>query len=897
MKIQSMGNLFRLFVVLMLLLFPAAGGAVRIKYSINELWRFSRQDAPQASSSGFSDASWEMVHLPHTWNCSDTMDDEQGYYRGAAWYRRSIHIPHNYHNKQITILFEGANQEVELFVNGNSAGTHAGGYTRFSFDITALLKPGADNQLAVKVNNRHNPDIPPLSADFTFFGGIYRDVYLVVSSQQHISTTHYASDGVYVRTPEVSESLAKLSIETMLSNASSVKKQVIVEHLLMDADQIVVGTVSKKYKLGEKTVNIPVSQYLELKQPSLWSPESPYLYSVCTRVYDEKKKQVLDEVYQTIGFRWYEFTTEKGFVMNGKPYKLIGTNRHQCYDRIGNALPDEIHVKDVLLLKQMGGNFLRVSHYPQDPVVMEMCDKLGIITSVEIPIVNEITMSEGFTSTSLEMTREMIFQDFNRPSVVIWAYMNEVLLYPPFKNNPQKHDDYLKAVGLLAQQIENQIRKDDPSRYTMIPFHANIDLYDQTGLTHIPKILGWNLYQGWYGSTFDRFGSFLDSASERLKGIPFIITEYGADVDPRLHSFNPLRMDYTQEWANLYHEEYIRAIMARTFVVGATIWNLNDFHSEERGNAVPHINSKGIVTTTRQLKDTYLHYQALLLQSPVVNIGGRNWTIRGGNADSNSTCMQPVKVYSNLPEVEFFINGTSLGRKTTVEAIAEFTIPFINGMNVLEAVGHTNGREIRDLIKVDFKMIPVPLKCKKQDFTSINVMLGSKRYFEDKEMDVIWLPEQEYTHGNWGYTGGSAYVKPTRFGQQPASDVNVAGTDRDPVFQTMRRGIESFRLDVPDGEYTVSLYFAEIISVSPKVLVYNLGDDPLAEEKNERVFDVYINEQQVIHELNIAKEAGDHRAIIRKFIVQAKDGTGINIRFDALKGEAVLNALRVYHNN
>jgi beta-galactosidase len=356
-------------------------------------------------------------------------------------------------------------------------------------------------------------------------------------------------------------------------------------------------------------------------------------------------------------------------------------------------------------------------------------------------------------------------------------------------------------------------------------------------------------------------------------------------------------MDYTQEWANLYHEEYIRAIMARTFVVGANIWNLNDFHSEERGNAVPHINSKGIVSTTRQPKDTYLHYQALFLKSPVVNIGGRNWNIRGGNSDANATSLQPVKVYSNLPEIEFIVNGMSLGRKKTVDAIAEFNIPFVHGANLLEAVGHYRGSEVRDMIRVDFRMIPNPLITNQQPFTSINVMLGTKRYFEDKEQSVIWLPEQEYTPGSWGYTGGSVYVKPTRFGQQPASDVNILGTDRDPVFQTMRRGIESFRLDVPDGEYTVSLYFAEIITSSPRVLLYNLGDDALVEEKQERIFDVSINGQLLVHQLNVAKEAGEHRGIVRKFVVQVKDGKGLEIRFNALKGEAILNALRVYRND
>lgn len=652
----------------------------------------------------------------------------------------------------------------------------------------------------------------------------------------------------------------------------------------------------KRVRLAGGTCNQKEVLRMEVKAPALWSPESPSIYTVRTRVYDERTKQLMDEVYQPLGFRWFEFSAETGFSLNGKPYKLIGTNRHQCFDGMGNALPDEIHVRDVLLLKEMGGNFLRVSHYPQDPVVMEMCDRLGIITSVEIPIVNAITEHEDFYRNSIEMTREMIFQDFNRPSVLIWAYMNEVLLRPPFRDDPERHSTYLKSVEQLAKAIEQQIRQDDPYRATLIPFHGNFDLYHQAGLTRIPMIIGWNLYQGWYGGTFDGFGKFLDDAQEKLKGMPFIITEYGADVDPRLHSLEPARFDYTQEWANLYHEAYIKAIMERTYVVGANIWNLNDFHSEERGFAVPHINNKGIVSTTREVKDTYLHYQALLKAEPVVAIGGRNWNIRGGVASGELKVHQPVKVYSNLNEIEFFVNGKSLGKKNPVDAIAEFSVPFEPGGNVLEAVGMSDGKWIRDLLRVDFRMIATPLNQGHVPFESINVMLGSKRYFEEKDKSVIWLPEQLYTPGSWGFIGGESYVKRTRHGQLPASDFNILNTSIDPVYQTKRIGIEQFKLDVPDGTYTVSLYFAELLSGKTNVLAYNLGDDAIAENVAERIFSVTINGVKLIQSLNVAGEYGEQTAVEKKFSVQARNGEGIAIQFLPEKDVPFLNALRVYRN-
>ncbi len=918
------------FFILLLLVTAGSAFSARIKFSINDNWRFLQQDIALAFNPDVADTGWEMVNLPHTWNKTDVMDDEPGYYRGIGWYRRTVELPADYSNKQITIYFEGANQETEVFVNGKSAGTHVGGYTRFSFDITPLVKAGTKNLIAVKVNNRYNELIPPLTADFTFFGGIYRDVFLIVTEKQHVSTTHYASEGIYITTPSVNEKQARVEIKTLLTNASSQDKKLIVEHTVFNpSDKKEVVSVKAKVNTVKSSVHQENTQQLVIQHPALWCPESPSIYRIRTRILEEKTGRVLDELYQPLGLRWYEFSAEKGFFLNGKPYKLIGTNRHQCYDRMGNALPDEIHVRDVKMLKEMGGNFLRVSHYPQDPVVMEMCDKLGIITSVEIPIVNAITENEEFSRNSIEMAREMVFQDYNRPSVLIWSYMNEVMLRPPFSTDSVRHSIYLKSVGSLAERIEKQIRLDDPYRYTIIPFHGSFERYESAGLTRIPMLIGWNLYQGWYGNTFDGFGKYLDEVQAKLKGKPFFITEYGADVDPRLHSFEPVRFDYTQEWANLYHEVYYKAIMERTFVVGATIWNLNDFHSEDRGNAVPHINSKGIVSTTRQVKDTYLHYQALLRKTPIVNIGGRNWTIRGGNASADNTCNQPVKVYSNLAAVELFLNGKSLGKQPTTDAIATFSVPFVNGENVMEAVGYANShslmkavgpaeaqsvneavgpaeaQSVRDMLRIDFRMIPARLDEaqpffvpdeERLPFESLNVMLGSKRYFEEKDKSVIWLPEKPYTPGSWGYTGGKNYVKRTRHGQQPASDLNILATDIDPVFQTMRHGIEEFNLDVPDGEYTITLYFAELMSKTTKVLVYNLGDDAIADDIDERIFSVSINDVPVIRNLNVAAEVGELTALSKKFVVNAENGNGIRIKFIPVKGEPILNALRIYRN-
>jgi len=888
--------------VLVLVFFLSVSSAImannpRTVVSVNESWKFSTGDDTQdVLLSSFDDHAWQLISIPHTWNKEDAADEPEGYYRGIGWYRRTIDIPVEAKERQVFISFEGVNQEAELFVNGKSAGTHVGGYTRFCFNITGLVHVGKPNFFAVKVNNRYNENIPPLTADFTFFGGIYRDVNLIYTEDQHISTTWYASSGVFITTPSVSEKEASVSIKTFITNDDVRSGKVRIENVILSpkGDQLI--TKTSALKLAPGTTTPSVQENILIGNPQLWSPDSPSLYKVITRLYDSKTNALLDEVINPLGLRWYEFSADKGFFLNGKSIKLIGTNRHQCFLNMGNALSDEMHVRDVKLLKDMGANFLRVSHYPQDHTVMEMCDKLGIICSVEIPIVNGITESEAFTNNCLAMAREMVMQDYNRPSVMIWAYMNEVLLRPPYKDS-NKSGHYLKSVTELAARLEAQIRQDDPARYTMIPCHGNFDAYFNAGLLDIPKLIGFNLYQGWYSGTFDGFGKFLDNAKKRVPDKPFIISEYGADVDPRLHSFEPQRFDYSQEYANLYHEAYIKAIMERPFVAGAAIWNLNDFYSEDRANAVPHVNNKGIVSLNRELKDTYLQYKAILSTQPVVAIGGMNWMIRGGEADQQGNCIQPVKVYSNQKTVGLSVNGFNLGFKEVVDHIALFDVPFKNGKNILDAASSTGKGIIRDQLTIDFRSVPFDLKDINHPFTEINVLMGSKRYFEDKTSSVIWIPEKEYTPGTWGYVGGQPYLKRSNFGSQPASDLNIQGTTDDPVYQTMRVGLKAFKMDVPDGKYTITLYWAELQSTADrKALAYNLGNDALKEDFTNRSFDVDINRSNVVKDLDLSKAYGEQRAVIRKFEVDATNGEGITVSFRKGVGEPILNAIRVYRN-
>lgn len=869
----------------------------RVIYTVNDGWKFTKGSPAEAEQAGCDDSSWETVSIPHTWNDKDADDDAPGFYRGTAWYRRHLFIDSSRKGQQAVMYFEGANQELKLYLNGRFVGEHKGGYTRFCFDITSRLLYGQDNVFAICVSNAHNPDIPPLSADFTFFGGVYRDVYLQFMNPVHVATNDYASSGVYIRTPEVGASAASVEITTLLTNDSSRPTEVVVENSVCDAEGKVVKKSLARVKLSSRETKTCVSPEMKIVSPHLWDIDNPYLYTVYTRVL--RNGITLDEVSNPLGLRWFKFDPEEGFFLNGKHRKLIGTARHQDYLRRGNALPDGMHVRDVLLLKEMGGNFLRVSHYPQDPVVMEMCDKLGIVTSVEIPVINAVTETEEFLHNSVEMAKEMVRQDFNRPSVMIWGYMNEIFLRRPYTEG-ERLERYYRFTERVARSLESTIRKEDPSRCTMMAYHNMPQYYEDAHLTDIPMIQGWNLYQGWYEPDINEFQRLLDRAHDKYKGKVLLVTEYGPGVDQRIHSFQPERFDFSQEYGLVYHRHYLGEMMKRPFIAGSSLWNLNDFYSESRTDVLPHVNNKGIVGLDRERKDVYWFYKAALSRKPVLVIGNREWKDRSGAADvGRRECVQSVPVFSNAEEVELFANGRSLGKKPVGDGCVLFDVPFSDGWNQLEASAVAGGEELRDMLRIHFRLVGSQPRVGEFPAEGINVMLGSARYYEDRTENLTWLPEREYTPGGWGFVGGEAYRRSTAFGTLPGTDIDIAGTDTNPIFQTQRVGIQSFKADVPDGEYSIYLYWAELSSDKAKeALAYNLGAD-VENKRNatdSRIFGVSVNGTMALDSLDIARQYGYARAVVKKFVVLVRDGKGLSVDFHKQEGEPVLNAIRIYKN-
>ncbi len=858
--------------------------AARTVISMNNDWQFTKENKTQQL------LKWEAVHLPHTWNADDVMDDVPGYYRGVGLYKRTLSLDKKFKGKQLYLLFEGANQVAELYINGVKAGEHVGGYSAFSFCITNLVNFDKENEVLVKIDNSFNQDIPPLSADFTFYGGIYRDVWLQAVDAVHFSMEDCAGNGIYISTPSVNAKNATVLVKASVSNKELTSKKIRISTVVRNKAGKIVGSGFQQEVIEPGVTRSVRHSFIKINEPQLWSPESPCLYSATSEIKDAVTGKLLDSVTNPLGFRWFHFDADNGFFLNGKPYKLVGTSRHQDYKGLGNALPDSLAVQDIRLIKKMGGNFLRIAHYPQDPSVIAACDSLGILTSVEIPVVNEITETDNFYNNCLAMQVEMIRQHYNHPSVIIWCYMNEVLLRPRYNNDKEKQKKYFASVARLAKALDSITRKEDPSRYTMMAHHGDYNRYKETGLIDIPMIVGWNLYAGWYGPKLTDFPAFLDTFHRKHPMKPTLVSEYGADADPRIRSTEPVRFDKSVEYTTKLHQYYFTEMMKRPFVAAAMIWNLADFNSETRTESMPHMNNKGLLEWNRMPKDPYYYYKAMLSKNAFIKILGA--ATATGVADSGQAfCMRTVQVAANIKEVELMINGKAAGKKQTVNGLCVWSLPFINGDNQLEVKGERDGNLYTDKMLVSFSLQPfcfdenIPLK-------QMNILLGANRYYID-DAKQLWIPDQQYHERSWGYIGGKTFTIADNGRLPYGTDKSIAGTDNDPVYQTQQIGIKKYRLDLPAGEYELTLHFAELLGGQVKELPYNLADPERIEPNGKRIFNVYVNGNLLLYNFDIAEQYGSATAVIKTVIVTVTGTGGIEIDFKAVEGESVLNALQV----
>jgi beta-galactosidase len=867
----------------------------RTSTTINSNWLFLKGDTTKKTPGN----TWKRVSIPHTWNTQDVLDDEPGYYRGDSWYKKTLYVPASWKEKDVYLYFEGAGQSAEVFVNGKAIGKHRGGYTFFSFPIstalTFLAEGNAANEVVIRVNNSLDEDLPPTFGDFNIFGGLYRDVYLNVLDKVHFDADNHATNGVFIATPQVNATSASVQIKGAFTNGSSRARTLTVTHRILTADGTLFMEQRGTFKAtpGQK---VEFDQAIKnMKGQRLWSPDDPYLYRVVSTLTDASTNQKLDEVANPLGFRWYEFNANDGFFLNGKHLKLMGTSRHQDYPGMGNALSDAMHIRDVELIKEMGGNFLRVAHYPQDPAVLQACDRLGILASVETPVMG-FAETEAFATNAKQQHREIIRQTYNHPSVIIRSYMNEMLLRVPFAKDSVRQQTYFRHMVTLAQELEDMTRQEDAPRYTLIPNHGAWDIYNKVGLTKIPKLVGWNLYLGWYSGSFEDFGKFLDKHHRELPNQPVLVTEYGADADNRIHSATPVRFDKSVEYTLAYHQASLKTIMDRPFVAGGMIWNLAEFNTAARSETLPNINPKGLLTYDRKEKDPYRFYKANLQKAPYIQVGTKEWNRRTGVADSDTrlVCTQPVIVYSNQPTVSLSINGKQIGTASTNQGMATFTVPFVQGLNRLVTSASVNGSDITDQADITFSLLPQTLRNPQLPFDELNVSLGDSRLFYDEKTGQNWLPEQVYKPGSWGYVGGKVFVMKNNSRVSFGGSRNIPGTELDPIYQTQRIGIEQFKLDVPDGDYELVLHFAELLAKKgANDVAFNLGFPSVPDDYKERSFDVLVNGKPVISGLSNSEALQTDQPVATKCVISVTNQEGITLSFKARTGEAVLNGLQL----
>lgn len=863
---------------------------IRTRYAINESWWFKKGEVPLGENLLTPTTDWEKVNLPHSWNTSDVEDELRGYYTGASWYRKNLTLAPELKGKKIFLYFEGAGHTADVFVNGKFVGRHLGGYTAFCFDITAQVNFEQKTQLiAARIDNANNPDLAPLSADFTFYGGIYRDVWLIATENVHFDMLNYASSGIFVETPQVSESAATVKVRGAFLNETKQSKKLSIVSQIVEKNGNVVATLKSTVtaKAGEK-VNFTQNTAKPIANPKLWSPENPNLYYVLTQIKEEEK--VIDEVRNPLGFRWWKFDADKGFFLNGKSLKLVGANRHQDFLNLGNALSDDQHRQDMKLMKEMGSNFIRISHYPQDPAILQACDELGIIAWEESPLVNKIAMSEEFFYNSKEMHKDMIRQHYNHPSILMWGYMNEIFLRPPYKKeDTARFNPYARELVRLAKELNQLSKQEDPNRNTVIAFHYS-QLYNEWGLGEITDIVGWNLYFGWYHDDLSVFGKFIDEEKKKYPKRVHLISEYGAGSDERIHSYKPEPFDFSAEWQRRYHESYHAQIMERPYIAGMAIWNFVNFNSEKRGDSKPRINQKGMVNQDRTYKDVFYYYKAAWNKMPVLHIASQEWKVRTGTEGSNNMT-QTVEVYSNLPEVELFCNGVSLGKKKPNNFRVDFEVTFTSGENTLLAQSTSNGKTISDVCHIKFIMQPKNAK----EITHLGMNLGSPSYIIDNRSNFIFESEKAYSAGSYGYVGGEAARK---WGKKPNGTMSdILNSYLDPLYQSFREGIEAVKFDVADGEYEISLYMVEPVTKKEREqIINNLAKEEVSNTENKvnRVFDVIVNGQVVLPNFNLAEQCGEEQAVIKKIRATATQGKGIEVQFKAKSGKTILSAVEIY---
>ena len=621
------------------------------------------------------DGKTTAVDLPHTWNNIDGQDGGNDYWRGICIYKTRFAAPaFDKNTQQVWLQFEGVNASAKVTLNGVEIARHDGGYSTFRADVTALLADS--NELIVEADNSKNDRVYPQKADFTFYGGIYRDVSLLVVSRNHIALGYLGGPGVQI-TPTVNGANADIEVKTWMEGDGE------VEFSIYDA----AGAEVLTGKGRDTTVT--------LEHPHLWDGvRDPYLYTCAVRLV--LNGEVQDEVRQRFGVRSFSVDPKRGFFLNGRPYPLHGVSRHQDRKGLGNAITREMHDEDMQLIKELGANTIRLAHYQHDQYFYDLCDEAGMVVWAEIPYISE-HMPNGRENTISQM-KELIVQNYNHACIVCWGVSNEITIST--KDNRDMRDNH-HVLNDLCHEM-------DKTRLTTLACYAMCGPFNP--VAHITDLVSWNLYLGWYVPGLFLNDLWMDFFHLCYPNRALGFSEYGAEGMPNLHSSHPRRGDHTEEYQAIYHEYMLRCFDRHKWLWATHVWNMYDFAADARDQGgEPGMNHKGLVTFDRKTKkDSFYIYKAWWSDEPFVHICSKRYADRTENEIE-------VKVYSNQKQVSLYVNGEKLSEQEG-EHIFKFRVK-LNGETKVQAVA---GDSIDDAV---FRKVDAPnpdYKLTKKKSTSAN---------------------------------------------------------------------------------------------------------------------------------------------------------------------------------
>ncbi len=617
---------------------------MRTVININNKWAFTKlaDSIPTEISN-----KWDFVNLPHTWNAIDGQDGDNDYYRGMGYYAKTINKTDLPEADRYYLQIKGANSSADVYLNGKLLAHHEGGYSTWRVDLTDTLENV--NLLVIAVDNSANETVYPQMADFTFYGGLYRDVDLICISQSHFDLDCYGGPGIKI-TPEICGNNAEVELEVYVTN---LKSDQAVKYIIEDKEgNTVVQTETNNTKV-----------ILTIPTVHLWhGRKDPYLYTAKAKLVDNGK--VIDSISSHFGCRTFKIDSENGFILNGEEYHLRGVSRHQDRWQKGNALSPTDHQEDIDLIYEVGATTIRLAHYQHDQYFYDLCDKYGFVVWAEIPYISK-HMPAGRENTISQM-KELIIQNYNHPSIVVWGLSNEIGI-------GGSNDDLLENHRIL-NELCHEI---DKTRLTTVAAVSMCKIDDP--YLKIPDVVSYNHYFGWYGGETDMNGPWFDKFHAKHPNIPIGCSEYGCE-GLNWHTSSPMQGDYTEEYQAYYHEELIKQLFTRKYLWATHVWNMFDFGSDARNEGGKNgQNHKGLVTFDRKYKkDAFYAYKAWLSDEPFVHLCGKRYVDRIED-------ITKVTVYSNLPEVELFANGNSIGKKKADDHFFYFEVSN-SGETILTAV-------------------------------------------------------------------------------------------------------------------------------------------------------------------------------------------------------------------